>query len=359
MARRRLAAIPAFKIPEPRRRSKDSCPRPFPPLPHLGDDFQLVVAHRLHGGFVRGEGVVDGDLVVCRAKVFTALGGGVELAAATTRCMCRTLSKLDELILAPRLHSSRPRVPSPTFRTRMTEPPSTPHGLFPDTLWSMVVGAGEADGDTALAALERLARAYWQPLHVFLRQRGMGHHEAADAVQGFFAHLIRREVLHGLERRETRFRTFLLTCLNRWQSNQRRDANALRRGGGARALPIHELPAEQLPADMPAEHLYDRFWARALFDHALARLDAEIEARGERREFLQELRRRVCGSLSGRPQWDEVAERFGMSTVAVRKAAHDLRQRFAVLLRHEVRKVVGSDAEVDDELRHLAGLLAE
>ena len=33
-------------------------------------------------------------------------------------------------------------------------------------------------------------------------------------------------------------------------------------------------------------------------------------------------------------------------------------QRLATLLRHEVRKVVAQDDEVDDELRHLLRLLA-
>ena len=47
-----------------------------------------------------------------------------------------------------------------------------------------------------------------------------------------------------------------------------------------------------------------------------------------------------------------------MNTSTVRKAAHDLRQRFATLLRHEVRKVVANDEEVDEELRHLVRLLA-
>ena len=42
-----------------------------------GDDFELVVAHRLHGAFVGGEGIVKGDLVVGQAEVFAAFGGGV------------------------------------------------------------------------------------------------------------------------------------------------------------------------------------------------------------------------------------------------------------------------------------------
>ncbi len=65
-------------------------PRPFAERPinghalaHLGDEFggddlELVVAYGFHGGFVGGERIVKGDLVVGQAEVFAALGGGVE-----------------------------------------------------------------------------------------------------------------------------------------------------------------------------------------------------------------------------------------------------------------------------------------
>ncbi len=56
-------------------------------------------------------------------------------------------------------------------------------GLFPATQWSLVLDAREGSVG-ALEALGRLARAYWRPLYVFVRQRGLDHEDAADAVQG-------------------------------------------------------------------------------------------------------------------------------------------------------------------------------
>jgi hypothetical protein len=58
------------------------------------------------------------------------------------------------------------------------------------------------------------------------------------------------------------------------------------------------------------------------------------------------------------PDWEALAQRFGMTHGAVRKAAADLRRRFGALLREEVRGVVSSDEQVDDELRYLLGLLS-
>lgn len=239
-------------------------------------------------------------------------------------------------------------------------PPPAAAGLFPTTMWSVVVNAHAAEESVALQALDRLARAYWQPLHAFLVTRSVASGEAEDCVQSFFAHLISREILLGVERRETRFRTFLLTCFTRWLSNQRRDAAAQRRGGGAEHVPMEALTAHEEPGCMSAgvDALYDQHWARALYDHAVRQLDTEIRARGERQGFFEELRERVLDRGQAQPGWEEMARRHGMNPSSVRKAAHDLRQRFATLLRHEVRKVVAHDDEVDDELRHLIRLLA-
>ena len=82
--------------------------------------------------------------------------------------------------------------------------------LFPSTMWSAVLSVREGSESEALQALERLAVAYWQPLYVFAPQRGADHHRAADLVQGFFEHLLTGEVLQRVERRESRFRSFLL-----------------------------------------------------------------------------------------------------------------------------------------------------
>lgn len=102
---------------------------------------------------------------------------------------------------------------------------------------------------------------------------------------------------------------------------------------------------------------YDRRWARALVDQVLRHLDEE-HAERERGDFLQAVRQRVFASDCTAPDWEALAEQHGMSRGAVRKAATDMRRRFGVLLRSEVRQVVSHEAEVDDELRYLVSLLS-
>jgi RNA polymerase sigma-70 factor (ECF subfamily) len=46
-----------------------------------------------------------------------------------------------------------------------------------------------------------------------------------------------------------------------------------------------------------------------------------------------------------------------MSETAVKAAVHRLRQRYGRLLREEIAETVSSPAEVDEELRHLLGVV--
>lgn len=105
------------------------------------------------------------------------------------------------------------------------------------------------------------------------------------------------------------------------------------------------------------EVAFDRQWARTVFARAQARLK-EMCAGRERGGYLLEIQRRMFHPGPAGPDWREVAAAFGQTEGAVRKAAFDLRTQFAQVLRQEVAAVVGSDAEVDEELRHLYQLLS-
>ncbi len=240
--------------------------------------------------------------------------------------------------------------------------PPSPPGLFPATMWTQLLAAGE-DHSKLLRAMEHLARGYWRPLYVFARHRGFTHEDAADAVQGFFEHLLSREVLRSIERRDARFRTWLLACFRNWLGGVRRQEQAARRGAGTEIVSLEEIQEMEFQsasidaADEP-ERVFDRRWARAVYDRALQRLDSDI-ADMPRRPYFEALRRLVFDTSGSGANWEAFAKQHGMEGGAARKAGHDLRQRFARMLRAEVRSIVGEDGEVDGELRYLANLLTD
>ena len=118
-----------------------------------------------------------------------------------------------------------------------TETPRVPAGCFLTTHWSVVLTAGSKDTTRAQAALEKLCRAYWYPLYAYVRRRGHSVEDAQDLTQEFFARVLERHWLARADQAKGRFRTFLLTAMERFLANEWDKVRALKRGGGQQQHP--------------------------------------------------------------------------------------------------------------------------
>jgi hypothetical protein len=61
----------------------------------------------------------------------------------------------------------------------------------------VVVAAGDSTSERCRTALTELCEAYWYPLYVFLRRKGLLFEEAQDLVQSFLADFLARMVGHA------------------------------------------------------------------------------------------------------------------------------------------------------------------
>src|SRR5437868_3621394 len=112
------------------------------------------------------------------------------------------------------------------------------NGAFATTQWSVVLRAAETSSPTGRLALERLCRAYWHPLYAYVRRRGHSPEEAQDLTQAFFARLLEKHYLAHADRQRGKFRTFLLTSLQRFLINEWQKGEAHKRGGGTPTLAL-------------------------------------------------------------------------------------------------------------------------
>jgi Flp pilus assembly protein TadD len=115
-----------------------------------------------------------------------------------------------------------------------------------------------------------------------------------------------------------------------------------------------EYEHEPADADTP-ESLFERSWARTVFDHVVERLEQET-ARHEGAERVARLRPFLTGA-EPRDSCADIAREWGVGESAVRVAVHRLRKRFAALLREEVGRTVADEKDVDDEIRYLLALV--
>lgn len=222
----------------------------------------------------------------------------------------------------------------------------------------MVAAASRGEGESRATALETLCRIYWYPLYAYVRQRGYLPEDAQDLTQEFFAQLLEKDWLASLEPdpQAGRFRCFLLTALNRFLLNEYDRRTAAKRGGGREILSLDNERSEGRFANEPKtddtpEKSFDRRWALALLDSALARFRQETMASGKARQF--ELLSPFLSREAAPGEYATIAEALAMSAGAVGVAVHRLRQRYGEVVREEVANTVAHMGEVDEELRHL------
>jgi len=230
---------------------------------------------------------------------------------------------------------------------------------FTTTHWSVVL---QAQGPTPAAqeALEKLCRKYWRPIYGFVRRRGTDSEEAKDLTQGFFALLLERRDLNQVRKEKGRLRSYLLTSLKHFLSNERNCAMAIKRGEGQRLIPLDQFQEGERPGFEPADastadQIYERRWAWALLDQVLLRLGEEYRTAGN--AVLFERLKALLTDETNRPSHAQIAEELGMTENAVNQAFHRLRERYRQLLREEIAHTVMAPGDIEDELRHLIAVL--
>jgi RNA polymerase sigma factor (sigma-70 family) len=231
--------------------------------------------------------------------------------------------------------------------------------VFATTQWSVVVAARDGESAEAFAALEGLCRAYWRPVYAYIRRDGFSREDAQDLTQEFFRRFIEKEWIERLEHRRGKFRSFLLTFLKHFLSDERDRAGAKKRGGGQSFISLDELKAGDSDAFEPRESLtadqvFERRWAQTLMERVVARLGQEYAEAGQS-ELFNQLKELQPGER-GERRYAQIGGRLGMSEGAIKSAMHRLRLRH--ILRDEIGRTVSTRQEVDDEIGHLIQALS-
>lgn len=238
-----------------------------------------------------------------------------------------------------------------------SRPPVNRPRQFATTRWSVVLLAGRRDAPHAHEALADLCRTYWYPLYAHIRRRGHAPHQAQDLTQEFFARLLDKQTLALADPTRGRFRSFILTVLDRFLADERDKTQAQKRGGGAEILSLDLATAERRFEQEPAastaspDQAFDRRWALALLETVLARLGEEYQQAGKTKLFAA-LKPTLTSPSDSQP-YGEQARQLGLNEGAVKVAVHRLRKRYRTLLQTEIGHTVASPEEGAEELRHL------
>ena len=199
----------------------------------------------------------------------------------------------------------------------------------------------------------KLCAIYRDPVFVWLQRRGYEQHNAQDLAQGFMEHLLEANRLESFQKRETKFRSFLIECLKRFLRGLWRKAQAEKRGGAVEHMDIDEMSVGAMP-EMDRE--LDLQFAVAVHAQALTALANDKYSVEPKRTRFQALCQFIWGDDG--PSYAEVGPVLGMTANHVKKAVFDLRQHYFEAFRLQAAQTV-APAVLDEETRYLLTLLAE
>lgn len=162
--------------------------------------------------------------------------------------------------------------------------PASPAAAFGSTEWSVVL-AVRCDPARRQLALENLCRTYWLPIYTYLRRHQHSPADAADATQGFFAHVLAGDFFERPDPARGKFRSFLIGALKQFVQHQRQHDRALKRGGDREFIALEGIDTEAEFAVVDRPELdpgaaYELSWAVALIGRAHRLLEAEQQAAG-------------------------------------------------------------------------------
>ena len=226
---------------------------------------------------------------------------------------------------------------------------------FQTTRWTLVLAAGDRESPDAETALSALCTTYWHPVYAFIRRSGHDAEAARDLTQAFFTRVLEKNYFGDAKRERGRFRTFLLTSVRNFLSNERDRERALKRGGGRPLIPLEVDDGERSyqidPShDLTPERLFEQRWALAVIGGSLNNVRERYE-RKQKAEWFARLKPFLTGAEPG--SYADLATELEVSEGSLRVAVHRLRQQFATALRETVAETVDRPEDVDQELQHL------
>jgi RNA polymerase sigma-70 factor (ECF subfamily) len=239
----------------------------------------------------------------------------------------------------------------------MTQPTPTAHadGRFPETAWSVVAFSSAGPGRND--AFDRLVRLYWRPVYLFIRRTlGRPHEEARDLTQDFFAHLLEAPLLERYSADRGSFHAFLKTAARHFVIDSQRGDLAVKRGSGR--LVSLDAPEASIRAFLPdnvsatPEELFDRAWKHTVLARAVELLEQRLRSAGCEVTF-QVFQRHDLNPVGSDSSYETIGGELGMPVTSVKNHLTRARDAFRLAVIEAVSETVGSEDDLDGEMKRL------
>lgn len=235
--------------------------------------------------------------------------------------------------------------------------------MFPATCWTLVEWAANPNSAAHERGLNELLTRYLPALAAHLtRARRLSADDADDIAQGFVADkVLRGDLLAHAKKERGKFRTFLLTSLDRYLFNQLRHDRTKRRFP-ENGSPIPLDGNEELVGIPATSPIFDLAWAQDVIHEALRRVERNCRETDRAHYWILFEDRIANPLLHGRepqPYRQFVAQLGFRSPMQASNALITTKRMFERFFREVVREYSGDENDVDREIAELRAILAE
>jgi len=237
-------------------------------------------------------------------------------------------------------------------------------GRFPTTHWTVIGEVEPGDDARSRSLIAGLVKDYWKPVYCYLRRKGYGNDESRDLTQGFFQEVVLgRELIRRADPAKGRFRTLVLTALDRYLANVRRGQAAQKRIPPDKLIHLQRANGSDLPEvvdDATCEESFNYAWVSELLDRVFEEVEAQCHSRGMIIHWDLFRDRVLRPILDGKdpPSMAELCARYGIEEPApASNMIFAVKRRLQGALKRCVRQSVASEAEICEEVAELARFL--
>jgi len=149
--------------------------------------------------------------------------------------------------------------------------------LFHTTIWNEIIDSGTSDENRRKHIVNNLIVKYWKPVYCYLRRKGYDNESAKDLTQGFFQEVVLgRELIQRADQTKGRFRTFLLTALDRYAIDIHEKRTSRKRTPHGHLMHLGDI---DIP-DLTPEESFNYAWLAGLLDRVLSEVKEECSNAG-------------------------------------------------------------------------------
>jgi len=237
---------------------------------------------------------------------------------------------------------------------------------FQTTRWTAIEAIKSKDDSHKRALVGELLHLYWKPVYCYLRQKGYDNDKAKDFTQAFFQEIVLgRDLIQRADQARGRFRTLLLTALDRYLTSEYRKQSAAKRIPGQKLLRLDHVDPGELPevlGGLSSEESFNYAWVSQLLDQMLVEVEEECSKRNMTAHW-NAFRARVLQPIIEQKEpasMADICEKYGIeSPIKASNMIAAVKRRFQAALRRHMRQSVASDDQMSEEMRELVRFLTK